>query len=318
MSDYAPVVVYTYTRLEHLKKTISALKANHLAPQSDIFVVSDAAKNPAAETQVKNIRDFVDSIDGFNSVNKVYRDRNLGAFHSIRLAENAILSDYGRVISLEDDIITSKNFLDYINAGLEYYKDCDQVLTVAGYCHPISVPDVYEFDSWISPWHCPWGYGTWKNKYNKIDLDSNPLDVITKNRNLLLAFKKSGDFILDTLELDKRGIISAADARICAQMFVSALCTIMPTKSKVSNIGNDGSGVHSAETNRFDVVLDEGSQRSFKFSDGVLDLDNTLTKQYLHFMNGGHFDRIRRKVLRILRRVEILRTIKNNVFSWIP
>jgi hypothetical protein len=310
MKKYAPVVVYTYSRLEHLKKTIAALKDNHLAAESDLFIVSDAAKNHQAEQSIRNLRNFVDSIDGFNSINKIYREKNLGAFESISSAEKSVLSDYGTVISLEDDIVTSRNFLDFINAGLDFYKESDQTLTIAGYCHPIDRPKGYEFDSWNSPWHCPWGYGTWKKKYCQIDLYKNPLSEISNNKELFKILKESGDFILDTLQLDALGKISAVDARICGQMLQRNLHTVMPTKSKVSNIGCDGSGVHSGISNKFDVELDEGTQRTFQFSKSEFDSNDILVKKYLYFMNGGFIERARRQLFRDLRRFEILRLIK--------
>ena len=77
MKFNAPVVVYTYNRIEHLKKTIAALKANHLASDTDIFVVSDGAKFEHAISKIGELRDYVDSIDGFRSVNRIYHE-NVG------------------------------------------------------------------------------------------------------------------------------------------------------------------------------------------------------------------------------------------------
>lgn len=312
MNKYAPVVVYTYNRLDHLRRTIAALKENHLAAKSDLFIVSDAANNVQAQDSVLRLRDFVDSIDGFNSVNKIYREKNLGAFKSIASAEEAVLSDYGRVISMEDDIVTSRNFLDFINQGLDFYADSDHTLTVSGYCHPIDT-SAAKFDSWNSPWHCPWGYGTWKGKYTTIDLYKNPLVDILSDKELARKFKKTGDFFLDTLHFDALGKIAAADARICGQMFLRHLHTAMPTKSKVFNIGCDGSGVHSGVTSRYDVLLDEGTERAFKFSSDELDIDDVLVKKYLRFMNGSFFEKTQRDVFRRLREYEVLRRIKRKL-----
>lgn len=315
MKKYAPIVVYTYNRLDHLKKTIAALKENHLAMESDLFIVSDAAKDNNAEQSVNKLRDFINSVDGFNSVNKIYREKNLGAFKSIMSAEKEVLSDYGKVISLEDDIVTSRNFLDFINAGLDFYQESDQTLTVAGYCHPIDISKNCEFDSWNSPWHCPWGYGTWRKKYDRIDLYKNPLSEISNNKELLKTLKRSGDFFLDTLYFDALGKISAADARICGQMLLHGLHTVMPTKSKVSNIGCDGSGVNSGITDRFDVALDEGTQRIFRFSGTEFDSNHILVQKYLRFMNGSLLEKTRRQIFRSLREFEVLRNIKKKLIE---
>lgn len=40
----APVILFTYNRPEHTKRTIEALAANELAAETDLYVFSDAAK----------------------------------------------------------------------------------------------------------------------------------------------------------------------------------------------------------------------------------------------------------------------------------
>jgi hypothetical protein len=35
---YSPIALFVYTRLEHTKKTINALKENHLANKSDLII----------------------------------------------------------------------------------------------------------------------------------------------------------------------------------------------------------------------------------------------------------------------------------------
>jgi hypothetical protein len=311
MKKYAPVAVFTYSRLNHLTETIEALKRNHLAKETDLFVISDGAKDEHAKRHVDALRNYVDSIVGFRSVNRVYRDRNLGAFQSCAIGESEILADYGRIISMEDDIVTSNNFLDFINSGLDFYEDCDQVATVAGYCHPIKVDRNSNSDSWFSPWHCPWGYGTWKTKYTRFDLNLNPLEKIKQTGNKYSLLKEYGDFIIDILESDKRGVVVATDARICGQMLLSESFTVMPSVSKVQNIGCDGSGQNTPATARFDTLLDDGRQRTFNFPSGRFDLESDAVKKYLRFMNGNSVDRIKRGSLRALRKIEVLRMLRN-------
>jgi hypothetical protein len=311
MTKYAPVAVYTYSRLHHLQATIAGLQANHLARETDLFVVSDGPRDERAKKDIDALRAYVDSIDGFKSVNRVYRNENFGAFKSMADAEHAILSDYGRIISLEDDIVTSANFLDFINAGLDFYEDCDSILTIAGYCHPIAVDA--GLDAWISPWHCPWGYGTWEKKYRKMDLNANPLAQIGAIESKRLFLRKYGDFIIDILEADALGGTKATDARICGQMLLQGAFTVMPSVSKVQNIGCDGSGVNSPQTDRYETVLDMGQQRRFNFGAGVMDCDSQAVQNYSRFMNGNSVVRLKRGALRNLRKVEMLRRIKNNV-----
>jgi len=313
MKKYAPVVVYTYCRVEHLKKTIATLQANHLAGDTDIFVVSDGAKDERAKARVAELREFVDSISGFRSVSRIYHKTNVGIVRSVQIAERLILADYDRLITLEDDIVTSKNFLDFINAGLDFYEKSDRVFVVAGYCPPLKIPETYEFDSWNCPWQSPWGYGIWRNKYKIIDLDFNPLQKIKENKNKYAFLKKYGDFFIETLDLDERGLIIAGDARFAGQMLLNDVYAVVPSRSKVENIGMDGSGVHCAKTDQFETKLDNGEQRSFSFSSDELNLDNEMLKEYVDFMNGDKLDRLKRRIARNMRKIELLRKIKKYI-----
>lgn len=305
---YAPVVVFTYSRLSHLKKTIEALKSNYLAPYTDVFVVSDGPKNKDAEESVKAIRDYVDDIDGFKSLNKIYRSENLGAFESIVDAESRVVSDFGRVICMEDDIVTSNNFLDFINAGLDHFEFNEKIATVAGYCHPISVEQ--DFDSWLSMWHCPWGYGTWKKRHAKFDYNYNPYLELVANRAHNKSLRNYGDFFIDTLISDLQGKLLAMDARICGQMLLNDMFTVMPAVSKVQNIGCDGSGLHSGVTDKFIVGIDQSGVRDFKFNPNF-DAGSISFRSYTEFMNGNIFDRLGRGLRRNIRGNYATRFVKN-------
>ena len=43
--DLAPVVIFTYNRLEHIKSTIISLSENKIASESTLFVYSDGPKH---------------------------------------------------------------------------------------------------------------------------------------------------------------------------------------------------------------------------------------------------------------------------------
>ena len=224
------------------------------------------------------------------------------------------MANYDRLITLEDDIVTSRNFLDFINAGLQFYEDSDRIFAVSGYCPSLKVPAAYEFDSWNCPWQSPWGYGIWKKKYGIIDLDFNPLQAIKKIKSKYEFLKKYGDFFIETLELDDRGVMVAGDARFAGQMLLNGVYAVMPCKSKVKNIGMDGSGVHCSVTDQFETELDSGEQRMFAFPADELSLHNEMLIEYTHFMNGEKLDRLKRQIERNMRKIELLRKAKK--FLW--
>ena len=54
----APIVIFSYNRLAHLKITISALKKNYLAKSSELIIFSDGPKKNIKTVQLQILQNF--------------------------------------------------------------------------------------------------------------------------------------------------------------------------------------------------------------------------------------------------------------------
>ena len=109
--EIAPVIIFTYNRLEHTKQTIEALMENYLADKSDIYIFSDGPKGEIDEKEVSNIRQYINSLMGFKSITIVESKSNNGLANSVIQGVTEVINKYGKAIVLEDDIVTSRYFL---------------------------------------------------------------------------------------------------------------------------------------------------------------------------------------------------------------
>ena len=96
------------------------------------------------------------------------------------------MEEFGRVIVLEDDLITSPCFLDYMNEALEFYKDAENVASVNAYMYPMkNLPDYFFL-------RCAdtWGWGTWKRAWRYFEPDGEKLqeELARQNLNDVLDF----------------------------------------------------------------------------------------------------------------------------------
>ena len=66
--EYAPILICVYMRLDLLRKTIEALRQNPLAPQSALFLFSDAPGHPEHAGAIREVRDYLRTITGFKYV----------------------------------------------------------------------------------------------------------------------------------------------------------------------------------------------------------------------------------------------------------
>ncbi len=65
---FAPILLFTYKRLDVLKRTCTALQQNLHANECDLFIFSDAAKVSEEEPLVSEVREFIKTINGFKKI----------------------------------------------------------------------------------------------------------------------------------------------------------------------------------------------------------------------------------------------------------
>jgi hypothetical protein len=249
----APILLFVYNRPEHTRRTIEALSVNILADQSELFIYSDAPKGISASDKVREVRSFISAIKGFKSVTIIEREKNWGLAASIIDGVTNIVNQYGKVIVLEDDIVTSPYFLSYMNDGLTLYENDDRVISIHGYVYPLKtkLPDYF----FIKGADC-WGWATWKRGWNLFNPDGKYLLNEIKRKKLQKEFDFNNTYkYMDMLQAQIDGKISSWAVRWYASAFLADKYTLYPGNSFVRNIGLDGSGIHCGTTEEFNSDL---------------------------------------------------------------
>jgi len=250
MTELAPIALFTYNRPWHTRQTVEALAANILAEKSDLIVFSDGPKNDNHLTKVSEVRAYLGNVTGFRSVRLVFREKNLGLANSIIAGVTDLVNEFGRVIVMEDDMVTSPHFLTFLNDGLRLYADTSEVACIHGYRYPLGAVDAPFF---IRGADC-WGWGTWKRAWDEFEPDAASLLNHLETRGLIADFNHSNSFPYDKMLRDQRdGKVDSWAIRWKASAFLKGRYTLYPRESLLRNIGNDDSGTHSQTTTSFDV-----------------------------------------------------------------
>ena len=298
----APVLIVTYDRLEHLRKTITSLRNNIYAEQTDLFIASDFQRSGSEANKVAAVRSYLKSIDGFKSVMVFERDKNFGAVENCLSALRVIFDRYDRFIILEDDIVTAPGFLKFINQAFEKYGANERVFSITGYCPPIEVPSSYHYDAFFLGRMSAWGCGFTKERYESVlEISRKEFDEFAANKKLSRAFVKGGGKDLLVMLKDVAyGSLDARDVRGMYTQFMKDQYTVYPTQSLVLNIGFDGTGIHCGKTDRFDVALSD--KTTFRFPDDVV-VDQRIVESNLEFRAvPSYARRLMGKLLRIYER----------------
>jgi len=261
----APIVLFTYNRLWHTQKTIQALKNNELANESELIIYSDGAKNKSAYESVSEVRDYVETLDGFKKVTIISREKNWGLANSIIDGVTQAIKKHGKVIVLEDDLVTSPFFLRYMNDALEFYKDEDKCMHVSGYIYPIDNKKLNE-TFFIKPDTC-WGWATWDRAWKYFKKDTNYyLNIFSKE--MIRDFNLNGNYDhFKQIKANKNGRIDTWAIYWYASTYLQNGLSLHPSQSFVSNIGHDGKGVHCVKTSIYDVDL--ATNYSIAFSNQI-------------------------------------------------
>ena len=249
----APIVLFTYNRLWHTQKTIEALKSNELASKSELIIYVDGAKNKSVYESVSQVRDYVETIDGFKKVTIISREKNWGLANSIIDGVSQAIKKHGKVIVLEDDLVTSPFFLRYMNDALEFYKDENEVMHISGYIYPIDNKNLND-TFFIKPDTC-WGWATWDRAWKYFKKDTNYyLNIFSKE--MIRDFNLNGNYDhFKQIKANKNGRIDTWAIYWYASTYLQNGLSLHPSQSFVSNIGHDGKGVHCVKTSIYDVDL---------------------------------------------------------------
>ena len=260
VSNLAPIVLFVYNRPEHTRRTLAALAANPLASESDLIVYADGPRKPEHAALVEAVRTVVRGISGFRSLKLIERETNLGLAKSIIAGVSTACDMFGCAIVIEDDLIVAPQFLHFMNAALERYRDSPQVHQVSGYLFPGCEGDEHIR---FLPLTTTWGWATWQRAWSLFDKEASSIGRLRSDSGFRNRFDLNGAYDYSgMIESQLRGAIDSWGIRWYLSVFAQGGLTVYPGKSLVENIGFDGSGTHGAGhstlTSRMSATHDYG------------------------------------------------------------
>ena len=240
--NHAPILLFAYNRPTHLRNTLDALKRNPGASDSQLFVYSDAARTADDQEAVAEVRRMLRNVDGFKTVEVVERKENWGLARNVIDGVSTIVERFGRVIVLEDDLVTAPGFLAFMNNALETYKDEPRVghIQACDFTKDASLPDTF-----LIKWTGSWGWATWKRAWAHFNPDGKALLKELEDRKLTYRFDFNGRYgYTRMLRRQIEGKNNSWAIRWNASLFLADILSLNVGRSLVQNEGFDGSGTN--------------------------------------------------------------------------
>ena len=251
-----PIILFIYNRPDHTKQTLEALSNNTLASQSDLFIFADGPKNTASKEQLESIkqtRKVAASENWCKSVTLIESETNKGLARSIIEGVTEIINKYGKAIILEDDIITGKYFLEYMNEALEKYQGNKEVWHVTGWRDPIK--HTKKNKAYFYPTMDCWSWATWTDRWQYFKKDPLYYKSIFSPQ-MIESFNvdNTDKGMFSQIEDNITGKINTWAIFWYATIFVNNGLCLGPTKSLCKNIGFDNSGVHCGTNSAEEII----------------------------------------------------------------
>ncbi|SDW45727.1 GNT-I family protein [Lutibacter oricola] len=282
ISQYAPVVLFVFNRLDHAKQTIESLKKNKFSDKTDLFIYCDNYLKIKDEEDVRKVKDFVYTVTGFKSISIIEREQNYGLAKSIKEGVSSVIESYGKVIVLEDDIVTSPFFLSYMNKALQIYANEERVMHISGFNYPINNS---EFESsYFSSMSACWGWATWKRAWDKFENNIELLEnkITEKGKDKFIV---SSNFTYwEQLILNKKKKLKTWFIYWYGTIYINNGLCLYPKSTYTQNIGLDGTGTNSQNGN---VYYSELNTRDIDFFPSKIEEFENSNNSFKEF-----FDRV--------------------------
>lgn len=303
IKSFAPVIIPTLNRYDHLRRCIESLAQCTHAKETDLIIGLDYPPSEKYEEGWKNVCNYVSNITGFKKVIIIKRDYNYGAVANYMDLIRLVSTTYDRFIFTEDDNIFAPNFLDYINKGLEKFKDDPRILSICGYNYPIDMTG-YERPYYFAHETSAWGMGKWVSKYDTVKKTiSEPGFLLNQFRDLPLSFflKNSTRMCNGITHI---GYELREDVYMSYFNYKNDRYSVFPTVSLVRNTGQDGSGLHSLDRGKDSIFIRQkiDEREYFDFNDSIPVEESIIIKKKIvkYFTNYHFWTKLKRVFLLLL------------------
>jgi hypothetical protein len=243
-----PVAFFSYHRAEHAGRALDSLARCHRLDECRIYLYCDGAKGDHDRAAVEKSRQVVRAWASKYQAEMIERPDNLGLSQSIVAGVTDLCRTYGRVIVVEDDLVLSPYFIDFMLQALERYQEELKVYQISGYMFPVECST--STDALFLPLTTTWGWATWARAWQHFDWKAAGAREQLTDPKARDRFDLGGSYPYSKMLEDRlAGKNDSWGILWWWAVFKSNGVVLYPRESLVVNEGFDGSGVHCGPRN---------------------------------------------------------------------
>lgn len=267
--------MFVYNRPEHTKKSLDSLKQNKLAAETVLYVFADGPKTGATTADKEKLeatRRLVKNTTGFKEVIVFEKEFNQGLAGSVISGVTEIVNKHGKVIVLEDDLVLSPFFLEFMNEGLRAFQNSPNIYSINGYMFDLG--SLNNSDKVVLlPYTSTWGWATWQSRWRVFSTEMPGRDFLKSNPFLKTRFNLGDYSYTNMLDFGN----NAWGIKWYFSVFTRGGLNVFPSQSLVRNIGFDGSGTNGkgpdkkpADFKDLKIKMTQTEQMDLEFFDAFI------------------------------------------------
>lgn len=265
----APIIVFAYKRPFELGRMLCSLSADPLASESEITLFCDGPKPDASPRDIASIREvqkLAISVKGFAKINVISAEQNLGLARSVIEGVTKVVSQYEKVIVIEDDAVVSPHFLKFMNDALALHAENKDVYSIGSWNYYLDPKKV--MDNYFIRYPDSLAWGTWRRSWDLFEKDGATLLAQLKAHELTDRLDADGEvsYFTDMLKAQVAGKIDSWAIRWTVNCILQGKMNFFP---RVSVALNKGLGV--------DATHEKGDADLYK--DVVLSMEPITVKE---------------------------------------
>lgn len=290
MENRAPICLFVFNKIHLIDKVLKSIQENKNFKKHNMYIFSDSNLESKDKEKITKLRlKLIAFQRKHKNVNIIFRKKNFGLKKNIIFGVNQIIKKYKRIIVIEDDLILAKNFIDYMEDNLHFYKNKKKVFSISGYSPNIIKKSIknYNYSNFFSHATSSWGWATWADRWKLFKpiykVDANKLFKAKKLFNLCI---KDNFFSFKDINVKKRDLWAA---NFNFASLNNNKLNSFPIISKVSNIGFDGTG-QGGISSKFSQQLNSSKKKN-KLSDQII-VDKNIDRKFIKYHRQNYFLRI--------------------------
>ncbi len=306
-STQTPIGLFVYNRPDHTQRALTALTRCDRFEECRLVIYCDGPKTPAQKSSVLDTRRVVKDWASRVHAEVIEHSENLGLAHSIVAGVTEQCQKHGRVIVIEDDLVVSPDFLDYMLQATERYQDFANLYQVSAFMFPVEHPA--SPDAFFLPFTTTWGWATWERAWKIFDWDARGANHIETDNETLKRFNLNNSY--PYYEMLKNRLAGRNDSWGILwwyAVFNAGGMVLHPRRSLVWNGGFDATGVHagsSKNTMQSDRQLFDSPRLSHPIIfPSEIAVDNQAYARISHYLLSVRGVGMKSKIFRIIRKVQ--------------